>query len=89
MLALTPEIEAAWDEAIRGLARSASRARKSLPHRVGFDPAVLSGNLGVAGWGSLEAMLGELRRQTQDAIEETMLSRLLDDEAARAAPAAR
>jgi hypothetical protein len=89
VLARTPDIEAAWGEAIRGLVRSGAHARKSLPHRVRFDPAVLSGNLGVAGWGSLEAMLGDLRRRTDDAIEEAMLSRLLDDEGAWAAPAAR
>jgi hypothetical protein len=81
--------EQAWGNAVRALTRSGTRLRNSLPHRKGFDFSVLTGNLGVAPWAALEAMLQGLRRHTTDELESSLLSRLLRPESFPAPPAAR
>ena len=89
VLARTPEIEASWGRAVKNLAKSGSQARKLFPHRLKFDPSTLSGNLGVGGWGSLQAMLEDLRRRADNGMEEVLLSRLLAAEGASASAAGR
>jgi hypothetical protein len=77
ILARSEPVEEAWGSAIRGLTRSPARLRSSLPHRENLDLSLLTGNLGVAPWSALEAMLEDLRRRTTDELESALLSRLL------------
>ncbi|MCI0568790.1 MAG: hypothetical protein L0Z52_11505 [Acidobacteria bacterium] len=81
--------EQVWGGAIRAMTRSGARLRNSLPHREHVDLSVLTGNLGVASWSALEAMLEELRRRTTDELESALLSRLLQPASLPAPPAGR
>jgi hypothetical protein len=89
ILARGSDTEEAWGEAMRRLTRSEARLRSSLPHRENIDPSVLTGNLDVASWSALEAMLEDLRRRTTDELESALLSRLLRPDSLSAPPAAR
>jgi hypothetical protein len=89
IVARDSHIEEAWGSAIRGLTRSQARLRDSLPHRENFDLSQLAGNLSVASWSALEAMLEDLRCHTTDELETALLSRLLRQEGDPAPPAAR
>lgn len=89
VLARGNETEQDWGNAIRRLTRSEARLRHSLPHRAKLDLSVLTGNLSVAPWSALEAMLEELRRGTTDELESALLSRLFRPASLPAPPAAR
>jgi Holliday junction resolvase-like predicted endonuclease len=77
ILARETQTEKAWEAAMRALTRSEARLRRSFPHRQGFDPAVLMGNLGIASWSSMRRVLSSLRDKTRDDFEAGLLDRLL------------
>jgi len=89
VLARDAATEEAWARALKALTRSEGRLRRSLPHRGDFDPAALIGNLGIAPWTSLGALLTGLRRAASDPLEIALLDRLLRHEKFSASPAAR
>jgi hypothetical protein len=88
ILARDPQTEKIWEAAIRGLTRSEARLRRSFPHRHGFDPAVLLGNVGISSWASLRRVLSTLRSKSRDDFEVSLLDRLTrsDRPSASAAP---
>ena len=82
-------VEENWRRTLRALTRSESRLRKSLPHREGFEPTVLVGNLGVAGWSALQTLLARLLRESHDELEAALLDRLIRRAPSPASPSAR